>query len=87
MKDPNYPTIKITCNCELSHDVRRTNEIPKDVISLGCNWCPACEDTAQEPYEEWYKRSDGGEDIPELPDNPNQLVMPFIIEETLKQLI
>jgi hypothetical protein len=32
-----------------------TNEIPKHVVSMGCNWCPDCEDRAEDYYEEWYK--------------------------------
>lgn len=79
--------IKINCEgCGRVHNVYRTPEIPDNVISLGCNWCPVCEDTAEDHYKEWYNYNEGenGEEVPELPNNPNQLVMPFIIEETLK---
>lgn len=68
-------TINITCDtCKKSTEVRRTNEIPAHVISMGCNWCPFCEDRAEEDYEEWYNESDEGE-VPPIPDN--QLTMPF----------
>ena len=74
--------IKITCDtcCEI-HEVSRTNEIPKHVISMGCNWCPNCEDRAKSYYKEWYNYTD--EDNENIGDNipDNQLVMPFIFEE------
>lgn len=48
-------TIKIICDkCNKTFEVERTSEIPDDVISLGCNWCPACEVTADDYYDEWY---------------------------------
>lgn len=48
-------TIKIICeHCNQVFEVRCTSEIPNDVKSLGCNWCPACEDEADEYYHEWY---------------------------------
>lgn len=74
------PTIKITCEtCNKTHEVSRTSEIPEHVVSMGCNWCPDCEDMAEDYYEEWYNENDevnGDEDIPN-----NQLTMPFIIQE------
>jgi hypothetical protein len=75
-------TIKITCEtCHKTHEVTKTNEIPEHVVSMGCNWCPECEDRAEDYYEEWYNDNDGdngngGDDVPD-----NQLVMPFIIQE------
>ena len=47
--------INITCEqCGKTHTVKRTNEIPNDVVSLGCNWCQLCD--AFEDYEEYqYK--------------------------------
>jgi hypothetical protein len=73
-------TIKITCEtCQKTHEVRRTNEIPEHVVSMGCNWCPECEDRAEDYYEEWYNDGDNGNGFNDLPDN--QLVMPFIIQE------
>lgn len=48
-------TIKIICACcGKTHEVKRTPEIPSNVISLGCNWCPECEDNAGDYYQEWY---------------------------------
>lgn len=80
-------TINITCDaCSMVHSVRRTPEIPAHVISMGCNWCPNCEDRAEGYYEEWYNESDGDkEPEPDVPNN--QLVMPFIIEECQPELI
>lgn len=73
--------IKITCDtCGFVHDVARTNEIPFSVISMGCNWCPKCEDTAETYYEEWYNENDGDGEPP-MPTPDNQLVMPFIFDE------
>ena len=80
--------MNITCDtCHKTHSVRRTSEIPEHVISMGCNWCPECEDRAKEYYEEWYNESESGEQPEPVPDN--QLVMPFIIEHIpvkIKQL-
>lgn len=47
--------INITCEqCGVTSTVKRTDEIPDDVVSLGCNWCPLCD--AYEDYYEWqYK--------------------------------
>lgn len=46
-------TIVIECDgCGLKHGVNRTNEIPDDVTSLSCNWCPECE--ADGDYIETY---------------------------------
>lgn len=50
---------------------------------MGCNWCPCCEDRAEDYYEEWYNpREEGGEAklLPtDVPDN--QLCFPFIMDE------
>lgn len=45
--------IDIKCNCGLTLQVDRTAEIPKDVVSMGCNWCPECMKD-DDYYEEWY---------------------------------
>lgn len=76
--------IKITCDCGMIHEVERTSEIPDNVISMGCNWCPVCMDSADAPYEEWYNEDDGenGEPKP-IPIGDNQLVMPFDIEDCI----
>jgi len=72
--------IRITCQtCHETHEVTRTNEIPKHVISMGCNWCPCCVDKAEGNYEEWYNESDGNnENAPEpVPDNQLMLFTEF----------
>lgn len=77
-------TINLTCDtCRKVHDVKRTSEIPGWVIALACNWCPLCEDQAEDYWEERYIPSEEGGDIPsELTPVPdNQLTMPFIFEE------
>lgn len=76
-------TIKITCDtCHKTHEVTRTNEIPEHVVSMGCNWCPSCEDKAQDYYEEWYNGGNDDDDIDSDNDVPiNQLVMPFILDD------
>lgn len=58
--------IKIQCEtCGQVMTVNRTDEIPPETISLGCNWCPACEDDAEGPYEEWYNDFDHDEEADE----------------------
>ncbi len=48
-------TIQITCKgCNTTHTVERTEEIPVEATSMGCNWCPDCEDEPEENYNEWY---------------------------------
>lgn len=65
--------INITCEtCGLVHDVRRTPEIPKNVFSMGCNWCPVCEDRAEDYYEEWYNYNDDGENKVTPEPDPRQ---------------
>lgn len=47
-------SITILCtSCNEEHLVRRTNEIPAEVVSLKCNWCPGCENP-DEDYCETY---------------------------------
>lgn len=83
--------INITCEgCSTTtHSVDRTPEIPKDVISMGCNWCPKCEDKADDYYDEWYNRSDGSTPKDDIP--PNQLCLGFmwneIFEEESKEVL
>lgn len=76
-------TINITCDCGVIHAVRRTSEIPEWVISMGCNWCPACDDYPTEDYEEWYNpKNEGDDNDPDpIPVGDNQLTMPFIFDE------
>lgn len=48
--------IKIHCQgCQDDFQTQRTEEIPDDVTSLICNWCPRCEDTAKDYYKEEYR--------------------------------
>lgn len=63
--------VKISIHCEgcnKKRNVDRTPEIPDDVTSLKCNWCPECEHTATDYFYEWYCY----DFIPE-PENPNQI--------------
>lgn len=76
--------INIACeNCGMVHEVRRTNEIPDWVISMGCNWCPNKDCHPQEDYEEWYNPKNEGDELPvePIPVGDNQLTMPFIFDE------
>lgn len=76
-------TINLTCEtCGRVHEVTRTSEIPDWVISMGCNWCPLCEDRAEDYWEEWYNGNEydpGNQPPPPIPDN--QLCLPFIFDE------
>lgn len=58
------------CNCGETHDVKRDKNVPEKATGMWCNWCPSCEDTASEDYNEGYVT--GG--ILTTPDwvNPNQ---------------
>ena len=48
------PRINIKCRtCNKVHDVVRTEEIPRQAISLECNWCVECEDKAKDYYQEF----------------------------------
>jgi len=61
--------IKIFCEgCKSEFETNRTKEIPEDVTSLVCNWCPLCQDEATEDYKEEYRTLE----IDEIKD-PNQL--------------
>ena len=74
-------TIKINCaTCGKSHTVGRDIDAPESAISMGCNWCPSCEEEAEDYYEEWYNLNESGEIES---DDPNQLVMFSIADEVL----
>lgn len=61
--------IKIFCKtCNKDYQVYRTEEIPEDVTSLVCNWCPTCEDSAREEYLEEYRYLDAADEV----KDPNQ---------------
>ena len=54
--------IKIECqNCERVHKVYRTEEIPREVKSLKCNFCPSCQDEMTDNYKEEYVYGEEGE--------------------------
>ncbi len=74
--------MKLTCEgCQKIHELPRTPEIPKHVVSMCCNWCLNCEDSATEYYREWYNESDGGNKAPKpTPVAANQLCMPFELD-------
>lgn len=59
--------INVKCEgCGKVHNLNRTEEIPDDVVSLICNWCIECEDTAKDYYTERYCYDE------EPINNPNQ---------------
>jgi hypothetical protein len=60
--------IIVKCDCGEQFNVERTKEIPDDTIHIECNWCPICEDTAEEDYYERYISKQEEKEIP----NPNQ---------------
>lgn len=65
--------INITCEgCHTTTEVTRTNEIPDNIISMGCNWCPSCEEDAEDYYDEWYNTGDGDTPQADEPINPRQ---------------
>ena len=67
--------IKIECdNCGTILTVKRTLEIPDNVKSLGCNWCPLCEGDQDEVYVEWH--NEFYVDEKEI-DDPNQTEINF----------
>ena len=79
--------IKIICDtCGKVHEVNRDKEAPDNAVSMGCNWCPGCEDNAGELYDEWYNYPDPDD----KGDDPNQLMLFSITDDILipeKELI
>ena len=75
--------IKLHCEgCQKVYDLEKTSEIPAHVFFMRCNWCPCCEDTAQDYWEEWWDEDENDPNKPEpIPVGDNQLTMPFIFEE------
>lgn len=71
--------IKINCGCGRIHDVKRDKEAPPGATSMGCNWCPDCEDTADDYYDEWYNYNET-----DYGDDPNQLMLFSITDNILK---
>lgn len=46
----------MTCQtCKNTYKVGADDEVPKGAIAMCCNWCPDCEDKADDYYQEWYK--------------------------------
>lgn len=77
-------TLKINCDgCGITHDVNRDSEAPETATSMGCNWCPNCEDSAEDYYNEWYNYNES--DDTETND-PNQLML-ISITDDIKQKI
>lgn len=61
--------ILIKCDgCKGEFQTDRTPEIPENCTYLTCNWCPICEDNADDYYNEEYHY----EELPTEPD-PNQI--------------
>ena len=80
-------TIKINCDCGLTHEVRRDKISPESAISMGCNWCPDCEDIADDYYNEWYNfNEDTGTDDTGT-DDPMQLMLFSIADEILNEKV
>lgn len=81
---------QITLNCESCQKVwhlDKTPEIPEHVFLMKCNWCPNCEDTAEDYYNEWWDEDDNDGSKEQIPVDPiNQLVMPFELDRITKQL-
>ena len=81
-------TIQMKCeghNCFKEHTVKRDNDAPENATSMGCNWCPSCEDeNAYGYWEEWYNFDDEGEDYG---DDPNQLMLFSIADEVFKEKV
>ncbi len=40
--------------CKKEHEVTRDSTAPADADYMCCNWCPACEDSVSDVYDEWY---------------------------------
>jgi len=76
--------IKLHCEtCNYVHDLEKTPELPAHVFFIHCNWCPLCEERAEDYYQEWWDDNEDGNNRKELPIPvpDNQLVMPFIFDE------
>jgi hypothetical protein len=74
-------TIKINCDtCGEIHEVKRDKKAPDNAVSMGCNWCPNCEDKADDYYDEWYNYPDPDD----KGDDPNQLILFSITDDILK---
>jgi hypothetical protein len=73
--------INLTCQtCNKVYDLPKTEEIPAHVFQMKCNWCPVCEDQADDYYNEWWDENENDTE-PQMPVPDNQLCMPFIFDE------
>ena len=63
--------IKMTCECcKEVYDLPKTNEIPKHINNMRCNFCHECQDKMDDYYNEWYV-----ETPVEIIVDPNQLTL------------
>lgn len=47
--------IKVKCkSCGSEFNTKRTSEIPEGATKILCNFCPACDDSADDYYHEEY---------------------------------
>lgn len=63
--------IKMYCKCGAIHQVPRDKTATDKATSMGCNWCPTCEND-KSCYDEWYNYNAKENGQPEMVD-PNQL--------------
>lgn len=75
--------INITCDiCHTTYEVNRDKTAHKTAISMRCNWCPDCEEKAEDYYDEWYNYNDNDNNVG---DDPMQLMLFSIADEVLNQ--
>lgn len=76
--------IRLYCEgCNTTYNLDKTSELPAHVFFIRSNFCPKCEDTAQDYYTEWWDDSEegnNGQPLP-MPVPDNQLCLPFVFEE------
>lgn len=74
--------IQLKCECcGETHDLKKSEEIPTHVFFMHCNFCLWCEDKMTDYYHEWWDDNENPESGPPIPEDPNQLCFPFILEE------
>jgi len=85
-------TLTLTCeSCNKVHKLEKTNELPSHVFFMRCNWCPCCEGTVDDYYNEWWDEDENDPNKPlPIPEDPNQLCLPlsdiFQMAEPKKEL-
>lgn len=77
--------IKMNCDCGQIHIVTKDRSAPENAISMGCNWCPCCEDSAEDYFTEWYNFNNGGDENKNDPDVPDNQLMLFSIADEILQ--